>query len=350
MGTHRRLIMFALAICLVAGLAIPQTKTAGANPELPKIVLAQGTESLLYGVIYVARAQGYFQDEGLMVETVIAGGGANATAAVIGGSAFTAAAGLADAVPAAAKGQPLVAFAALMNQFANRLVLRSDVARAKGITGQSPLAAKIDGLKGLKIGITSPGSQTDAALRYILSRRGINPDRDVEIVPLRNEAAALAAIKRGAVDGLLFPSPAPDQAVSDGSAVVLIDLPRGELPELRGFLFLVLVTSRKNVTQYPQTLLALTKAVWKAEEFLHTHKPQAAEAVRGFFKNTAPKVFDLAFESNYPAYPLDPTMSVPGVDTVLNFLRPSKKEPITVSYYQIATNRFVDQARTQLKP
>lgn len=338
-------ILVLLAVILITG----DTASTQTPQRLTKIVLVQGTQSLLYTPIYVARAKNLFKMEGLDVDVVITGGGAKATAALLGGSAQVAAAAFINAVDSARSGKPLIAFAALMDQYANKFVIRKDIARQKGITEQSPVDDRIAALRGLKIGITSAGSATDDILRYVLSQKNLDPERDVEIIALRASGAALAALKRGQVHAILFPSPAPDQAIADGDAVALLDLSKGELPAFRGFLHMVLITTKENITREPQVLTAVTRAIWRAQEFIQKDRAGTKAILQGFFRETDPRTLDLAFESNYPAYARNPGISTSGVEAVFRLLAFKEKEEVKVSFNQVATNHFVGEAEKLMK-
>lgn len=338
-------------ILLLLGALLSGEKSASAQmaQKPTKIVLVQGTHSLLYTPIYVARAKGFFRAEGLEVEVVIVGGGAKATAALLGGSAQVAAAAFINAVDAARSGKPLVAFAALMDQYANKLVIRKDIARQKRITEQSSIDDRITALRGLKIGITSAGSATDDILRYVLSQKNLDPERDIEIVALRASGAALAALKRGQVQALLFPSPAPDQAIAEGDAIALLDLAKGELPAFKGFLHMVLMTTKEHITRQPDVLTAVTRAIGRAEEMIQKDKAGTKIILQGFFRETDPRTLELAFESNYPAYAKSPWISPSGVEAVLRLIAFKEKKQAKVTFDQVATNQFVNEASTQTK-
>jgi len=58
----------------------------------------------------------------------------------------------------------------------------------------------IAGLKGKKVGITTPGSKTDGLVRLTMQRAGLNPDTDASIVGIGNSANNLAAIMANRVD------------------------------------------------------------------------------------------------------------------------------------------------------
>lgn len=58
----------------------------------------------------------------------------------------------------------------------------------------------VAGLKGKKIGITTPGSKTDGLVRLALQQAGLDPDKDASIVGIGNSANNLAAITANRVD------------------------------------------------------------------------------------------------------------------------------------------------------
>jgi NitT/TauT family transport system substrate-binding protein len=61
-------------------------------------------------------------------------------------------------------------------------------------------------LKGKVIGITAIGSSTDTLARYLLSKSGVTPDRDVALLGTGTTANILTAMKAGTVDaGVLSP-------------------------------------------------------------------------------------------------------------------------------------------------
>ena len=54
-------------------------------------------------------------------------------------------------------------------------------------------------LKGLKISVSTPGSGTDAVLRFLLTKYGLNPDRDVQILTTGSVVNSQAAYAQGSV-------------------------------------------------------------------------------------------------------------------------------------------------------
>jgi NitT/TauT family transport system substrate-binding protein len=59
----------------------------------------------------------------------------------------------------------------------------------------------ISDLKGKKVGVSARGSQSDIATRVGLKKQGVDPDKDVTIVPVGSSQNRTAALKSGAIQG-----------------------------------------------------------------------------------------------------------------------------------------------------
>jgi NitT/TauT family transport system substrate-binding protein len=79
-----------------------------------------------------------------------------------------------------------------------------------------PVDEKIRRMKGLRIGITSPGSTTDTTARTLFKARGMDPDQTVQLLPLGGGSNMLAALEKGAADGFVWSAPQPQIAVQKG--------------------------------------------------------------------------------------------------------------------------------------
>jgi NitT/TauT family transport system substrate-binding protein len=309
---------------------------AAAPKNAEKVRLIQGTDSLLYAPIYIAREQGYFAKQGLDVQVTSSTGGSAAFAAVLGGSGDVASAAFENNVQSAQAGHPLVAFAALMNRYSNELVMQKSTAQKLGVSASSPMDQKIKALKGLKIGITSAGSATDDTLRFMLKRVGLDPDRDVQITPLKQDSVALAAFEHGQVQAMLYPSPAPQEAIAKGSAVSLLNLADGTVPGLDHYLFITLLASDKWINGHQDAAKKLAAAIGQAETLIKEHPDQASASLRKYFPSLSGQAFSLAFKANLPAYATDPGITDPEQQAVLKFLGVQGKVDLTT----VSTNQY----------
>ena len=89
----------------------------------------------------------------------------------------------------------------------------------------------VDQMKGKKIGVSNPGSSSDIATRVMLTKNGLDPDKDVTIVAVGSLQNRTAALLNGAIDGGL--AQPPDQLVlEDHGFHVIYDLAAQKLPSV----------------------------------------------------------------------------------------------------------------------
>lgn len=77
-------------------------------------------------------------------------------------------------------------------------------------------------LKGLRIGVSAPGSTMALILEVFLRKAGMTLD-DVSVIAVGQSAAAVAAMKYGKIDGIVNPDPVITKLVNDGDAVPILD-------------------------------------------------------------------------------------------------------------------------------
>src|SRR3954466_3701449 len=138
---------FRILAALVAAAAFAAAAQA---PEKKKITIAVGGKTLFYYLpLTVAERKGFFKDEGLEVEIPDFAGGARALQALVGGSADMVSGAYEHTINMAAKKQPIKAVV-LQMKFSS-IVLLMPRTKAASYNGGK-------GLKGLKVGVTAPGS------------------------------------------------------------------------------------------------------------------------------------------------------------------------------------------------
>jgi NitT/TauT family transport system substrate-binding protein len=324
----------------------------GVSLAAPEVIIAQPTDTFIFMPVYIARGKGYFKDEGLNVKVVVTRGGSKAAAALIGGSVQFVAGAFAHNVKAAGKGRRIVAVAGLMNQIPSNVFLGKKAAKERGVTSESPLATKIKALKGLRIGITRPGSMTDLLVRHLVSSQGMNPDRDLSIVALGGARASLSAMSNGAIDAVVQASPTLETMEDRGLGKTFINITNGEVKDLRGFLFSSINTTRKYMDKNPGIVLKVVKAIVRAERFLESDPKGALNTLRPFFKRIKQKVFEQSFKNIVSAIKKDPTIFRPEVEKNIFFINLGNKnaglKKVEISFDQVVTNKFVIQAKKEL--
>ena len=167
------------------------------KPEKSQVHIGAASTGVTYLPLLVAKQLGYFKDEGIEVTIAAFSGGSKALEALLGGSTDVVAGAYSNTLTMAAKGQRLVTFAAQVNCPAWIFGL------AKKNEGK---VTSIKDLKGMRIGVSAPGSSTHMVVNYMLHKAGLKPD-DVSIIGVGQAAGAVAAIRTGQIDALIVNDP-----------------------------------------------------------------------------------------------------------------------------------------------
>ncbi len=336
---HRlSMLLAAVALTVVAA----GTQARAQKPELDKVRLAVGGQTaLFYLPLAVTARLGYFKDEGLDVEISDFAGGGKALQALMGGSADVVTGSYDHTVQMQAKGQPLVALVQL-GRFPGFVL---GIAAAKAANYHGP-----QDLKGMKIGITAPGSSTHFMAMLMLAQAGLKPD-DASFVGIGASSSAYAAVKRGEIDAIVNADPVISLLESQHLIKVIADTRTlegskqvygGALPAA------VLYAQPAFIEKNSRTVQALVNAFVRGLKWMQ-HNP--AEAVVKIMpeeyalgeKDTYAK----AIKASLPMYSPDGRFAPEGEEIAYKVLKqfdPAvQKAAIDVS--KTYTNTFVDKAK-----
>jgi NitT/TauT family transport system substrate-binding protein len=307
-----------LSVSLLAAACASASGSAGGSGN--SVTIIYGSSSLLYAPLQVAQKEGFFKDAGVNVNLVASSSGNAALEAAIGGSGQIVASGLSNDVLAAAKGHSLDYFATLASRLPNNIIISTAVAKQKGITANSTLKQKVDALKGLTIGDTGAGSVTDQVLQWTLQRYGINPKTDVQIVSLGGDAAtAVAGLENGKVQALLYPAPTPEILYASGKGELLVNFAGDEMKPAPGYM-LGLMASTAFIHSHRTLVQDVTKAVSRAETFMHQDPSKAEAALYTYFSSENSAVFQKAYDDELPTVPETSTVDTAKIPSVISFV------------------------------
>src|SRR5437016_9388633 len=153
--------------------AWPVAAGAQGAPEKKDVHIAVGGKTSLYYLpLTIAEQLGYFKDEGLAIQISDFAGGSQALRAVVGGSADVVSGAYEHTLNMQPKGQFLQCFV----QQGRAPQIAIGIAKSRAASYKSP-----KDLKGLKIGVSAPGSSTHMILNHFLSTDGLKPS-DVSII------------------------------------------------------------------------------------------------------------------------------------------------------------------------
>jgi NitT/TauT family transport system substrate-binding protein len=327
--------MLARIIRLAAiALALAAARPAAAE-ELQTFTIAFAGKGMSFLIQYIAMGAGFYKQEGLEPESVDVSSGTRQAAAVMGGSAEITQVGFAHTMHAVGRGGQLVGIATAFDAYPIALVLSNDAVKRLGITDTMSLDEKIKHVKGVRIGITSPGSSTDEFMRTIMLVRGMDPSRDVQLQPIGIGAPMVAAMQAGSTDGFAFMSPFTNMAVSRGIGQIIADPITGDLPEYRDVPYQVITTSRATLASKRPLLLHVVRALTRAMQFAHQDVEGSRRAVRPFFQDTPEAEFNTAFNTYSKAVPTTPVISQAQVDNTVKMVNLTEKTPISATYDQV---------------
>lgn len=217
------------------------------------------------------------------------------------------------------------------------LVVRADLAAQRGDT----LA-----LKGLRL-TAAPGPAP--ALRQLLIEAGLDPERDVEMVPVpgSDEPAisfgvfAAKALEAGQVDGFWANAMGSELAVQRGVGKVLLDVRRGDgPPEARRFSFAGLLVTDRLIARDPERVAKSVGAIVKTQQALRVDPTRALEAGQRRFPPDAAALIATLVERDLPFY--NPEISREAVAALNRFTQAVGLLPAPVPYDQVVAVQFRD--------
>jgi NitT/TauT family transport system substrate-binding protein len=331
-----------IKIALLAALAV-----AGGNPAMAATAVRVGVperENIQFLTLWVALGAGYLQAEGLDVQLVVASAPNQSGDLLLQNRADIALLQPPVYLGLIAQKRPIVLFANLLANDPINLVVRPGVAARLKLDPKAPLTDRLKALKGLRIGVAN---EPPRRLRVLFALAGMDVDRDIQmtIVPGEDQNAAFAA---GTVDALYTHTPYLEEALVGAGAVLMVNQSSGEVAPLSNGEIHTLAATRAYAEQHPNVLLAVTRAIARAETLLHTDASAAAQAllkagiptpspkhlatVVGLYRAavpTTPQVSAGKVENDATLYPARPTMpdftQVHGAD----FLAPGFAEKAT---------------------
>jgi NitT/TauT family transport system substrate-binding protein len=253
-----------------------------------------------------ASGGGYFEDAGLSVVSNASGRGVNVNA-LIGGAVDIVLGAPGQAMRAQAQNQPIKIIAGTVNKYASNIVIDAEILAERGVDESSPVEAKIEAMRGLKLGTTGPGAAPDNLFRFLFAQVGIDPDTEAELVSVQGGGSGmLAGMERGTIDGFCLSSPTSDIAIQNFGAAYLFNMATNPPPELEDYLYITAQVSEETIAERRDMLLDYCRgtalALKAIREEPETFKAWAAD----WFEGLDPAIFEKAFETNSQIYMPNP--------------------------------------------
>lgn len=233
--------------------------------DLPTIAAYEASLSVL-----VAEAAGHFRGEGVEIGRLIFAGGTSIRNLLIGGRVPFGVLGTEHIPLARLAGAPLKGVVATYDLPNIALMVRS------GLRGEVKTVAD---LRGRIVGISAPGSYSWSMTLTYLKKAGLDPERDVRLLPIGTDPGVLyTALQTGRVDALAWSEPVMTRAEQDGVAYVLVNIfDRNVARRWMGtdrVLSNVLATTESVLRNQPDLVAAMVVAIQKGLAYVRSHSSQ----------------------------------------------------------------------------
>ncbi|XIA67610.1 ABC transporter substrate-binding protein [Bradyrhizobium sp. TZ2] len=254
--------VFTRLMLIMALVAFSAISAEAAEPEKTKLKIAVGSQILNYMPLELAVKLGSFKDEGVEVTVEnFQAGGSKALQALVGGSVDGTVGFYDHTIQMQAQGKE-ISCVFLLNDIPGILLgVRSDLAD-KVKTGAD--------LKGLKLGITAPGSSTDTMARYYIKKSGLGP-RDVNIIAVGSGAPGMVALEAKNIDALVYFDPIATLLARKKTATPLFDarMVEGSKQAFGGiYPTACLYLQQSFIDKNPETVQRLVNALLKTHRWI----------------------------------------------------------------------------------
>lgn len=313
--------MTLVAVTAAIGLSLLVGGPAAVAAE--KVTLTQPVDSLSFFPIYVARAKGFFDQEGLEVDVkATAGGGPHLTAVFAGQAEFTASPGTYQ-INALNEGKKTIGVVDLLHRNIIGMVIHKEAAAKVGITPGMPLMERVKRAKGLTVGVTRPGALTDVLARNVLGRAGLKVPADVRIIGAGGAGTMIPAFRNRKIDILTISTPHPERMLSEDLGIWFVNWSAGEDPEIKDFMMSTLMTTPELVKEKPELVQKMVRAVLKSIMYINdTSVDQLTKDMTPYFgKSVTPAALRLSVETVKAAVNPTGKMSEAAVQTTFNLMK-----------------------------
>jgi len=326
----RRLGPVAAALSLVL-LAAP----AGAAE---KVKMSTFQANLCCFTVYVAQQLKLFEKHGVDVELVY-GTGIQVANIMVSGSAEVGAFAVEHGVAVASKGQDVKLLVLNQRLPPLSLIVRNDVPTPNA---GKPYPEMVRDLKGLKIGISSAGASTDTTLQYLIREAGLDPKKDVSILPVGDPNTMLAALKNGVIDGAMAVEPTQTVAVHGVKiAKMVVDVEGGGAPLFKEYAYNGMFVRSAFLKERPQVARGIVDAVVEAEQAIND--PARTEEIMGVAAATMKGMDPALFRAYLERYRsiFRPVATPKAMENVNALLRAGNLIAQTVPYEQIVATDYM---------
>ena len=300
------------------------------SQTLKKVRLASSSTNVSFLALYTALHRGFFKDEGIDLEIILMAANLASTAVLSGDVDYNGA--VTGTIGAAVRGQPMKVLLFTVAKPFLFLVSKKDIKDVKQ-------------LRGKKVAGSSPGGSATLIADKVLKHYGLEPGRDVSLLPMGGSAAGrLAVLETGVVDASFLSVPENIFALEKGYNELVFAGDVIEFPQ-NGF-----GSSEKKIRENPDEVYRMVRATLRGLQFVWDKNNHEAvvNVLMKQWRMTDRKLAAETFRHVTRVLTKDAYVKPESVQVLIDLARESAKvtKPVTVA--DVVDYSFLDKARKEL--
>ena len=311
------------------------TDTPAAPAETTSVSIALPPVGIQIMELHTALEGGFFERHGLEVTLTVVGTPMDVMRAVRMGQSDLAVVPPHQVANSLSSPRPLIAIGAIGGSTQLNVVIGAEAAAQRGLTADSPLEERLQGLKGLRLA-HPPGPLGVNTARAVVEAAGLDPAVDVEFVPTAGADEA-GALREGLINAFVGHHPYLEDVIVDGTAIMLLHLTGGELPSIGGFPNQVLALSPDSIAGNEDVLRAVLAALQDAQRAIRDDRAVATQALAAAFPDLSAGVLEQGVSIYAPGVPESPVITEEAYGTALRIFGLSD-----VPFAQLVNSSLID--------
>lgn len=323
----RDILICAISLLVFAALL---THPAHAQSGRKKIRVSLSSTTVALLPTFAAHDKGFFRDEGFDVEIIHMPATLASTALMTGDLDYNGA--VSGVISAAVQGRPMKCLTFTLVRPLMFLMSKKEIKEPRD-------------LKGKKVAGSTPGASATLLAVQALRHIGLEPGRDVSILPMGGTAAArLAVLESGAVDASLLSVPENVIAREKGYNELLF------LGDVVEFAQSGLGTTEKRIKENPDEVYRIVRAHLRTLVYLldKSRQSEIVDLIMKRWKLTDRKMAESIFHDVGRVLAKDAVVTPASIQTLIDLARESAKVTRPIKVEEVVDFSFVDKARREL--
>lgn len=213
-----------------------------------------------------------------------------------------------------------------------------------GLYGQPGIGSVTD-LKGKVVAVTQPAASTDYSARIVLSRFGLTPGKDVQLLYAGSVPAVVTSILSGRAAAGVGTVAAMYPALMAGKIKLIADITKMKIP----FIFVGALAPRKVVQAEREAVKRFLLGYIEAISVIKKDKESSLRVMQKYLKQEDRLLLEAIYEETRDVFPRVPLMTVQEVQAVLDVAKTPKARQVKPEDFfdnslvqEIARSGFID--------